>query len=78
MPQPLESRQVPEVEVSHEGLVTATGAMIYAQGFNPTWELFSKTYGWFLLKKKISRQAQTEIERIWQEKDAEVNALLET
>jgi hypothetical protein len=38
---------------------------IRATGFDPTWDLFSRTLGWHQLKKKMSPKTQLVYEEIW-------------
>lgn len=34
-------------------------------GFEPTWELFEKTFGWFQFKKKSTLEEQEQIKKLW-------------
>jgi hypothetical protein len=34
-------------------------------GFEPTWELFERTFGWFQFKKKSTLEEQEKIKKLW-------------
>ena len=40
-------------------------AMIRKSGFEPTWELFEKTFGWFQIKQKITLEQQELYKSLW-------------
>ena len=35
-------------------------------GFEPTWELFEKTFGWFQISKQLSESERTAYKLIWE------------
>lgn len=47
--------------------VRKTKNAIRATGFEPTWELFEKTFGWYQIKKNLSEEQQENFKRVWEE-----------
>lgn len=39
--------------------------LIQKNNFEPTWELFSNTFGWFQMKKEMSVENQELYEKLW-------------
>jgi hypothetical protein len=35
-------------------------------GFEPTWELFEKTFGWFQIRQKLTPELQKLYEELWE------------
>lgn len=35
------------------------------RGFEPSWDLFSKTLAWFQLKARLSEQTQELVKKLW-------------
>jgi len=41
--------------------------LIRKTGIEPTWEIFSKTFGWFQIAKKLSQLDKELYKKLWEE-----------
>jgi hypothetical protein len=39
--------------------------LIKRTGFDPTWELFSASFGWFQIQKEMSKENQEKYKKMW-------------
>ncbi len=54
--------------------VAVAMSAIIKERYNPTWDLFSNTLGWFQLKKELPEEGQKEFERTWRKYYSELEA----
>ena len=41
--------------------------LINKNGYEPTWDLFKMTFGWFQISKEMSSDTQKKYQQIWEE-----------